>query len=79
MTRKTHWEDIYRDKSPLEVSWFQREPALSLQLITNTGALFKGLNFNAFYGIVENLGKISEKRRKEFLATARCKWSDAKN
>ncbi|MGW8228376.1 MAG: class I SAM-dependent methyltransferase, partial [Gammaproteobacteria bacterium] len=37
MNRKTHWEDIYRDKSPLEVSWFQREPALSLQLITNTG------------------------------------------
>jgi SAM-dependent methyltransferase len=37
MNRKTHWEDIYRDKSPLEVSWFQSEPALSLQLITNTG------------------------------------------
>jgi SAM-dependent methyltransferase len=36
MNRKTHWEDIYRDKSPLEVSWFQSEPALSLQLITNT-------------------------------------------
>jgi len=37
MNRKTHWEDIYRDKSPLEVSWFQSEPVLSLQFITNTG------------------------------------------
>lgn len=37
MNRKTHWEDIYHNKSPLEVSWFQREPVLSLQLIHNTG------------------------------------------
>ena len=37
MNRKTHWESIYLDKSPLEVSWFQKEPRLSLQLITNTG------------------------------------------
>jgi len=37
MNRKTHWESIYTDKSPLEVSWFQKEPRLSLQLITNTG------------------------------------------
>jgi len=37
MNRKNHWEEIYRDKSPLEVSWFQGEPALSLQLISNTG------------------------------------------
>ena len=37
MNRKTHWESIYADKSPLAVSWFQKEPRLSLQLITNTG------------------------------------------
>jgi 2-polyprenyl-3-methyl-5-hydroxy-6-metoxy-1,4-benzoquinol methylase len=37
MNRKTHWEDIYSDQSPLEVSWFQKEPFLSLQLISNTG------------------------------------------
>jgi 2-polyprenyl-3-methyl-5-hydroxy-6-metoxy-1,4-benzoquinol methylase len=37
MNRKTHWEDIYHGKSPLEVSWFQKEPVLSLQLIHNTG------------------------------------------
>ena len=34
--RKTHWEKIYRDKTPLEVSWHQKEPVLSLQLIRNT-------------------------------------------
>ena len=37
MNRKTHWEGIYSDKSPLEVSWFQKQPVLSLQLIHNTG------------------------------------------
>ena len=37
MNRKTHWESIYADKSPLAVSWFQKEPHLSLQLISNTG------------------------------------------
>jgi len=33
---KTHWENIYKDKSPLDVSWYQKEPTLSLQLIHNT-------------------------------------------
>lgn len=31
--RKHHWEQVYRDKSPLEVSWYQAEPSLSLGLI----------------------------------------------
>lgn len=31
--RKQHWEEVYRDKSPLEVSWYQKQPTLSLQLI----------------------------------------------
>ncbi len=34
--RKTHWEDVYRDKSPLKVSWFQQRPELSLELIKHT-------------------------------------------
>jgi 2-polyprenyl-3-methyl-5-hydroxy-6-metoxy-1,4-benzoquinol methylase len=36
MDHKTHWEKIYRIKSPLEVSWYQREPAVSLALIDRT-------------------------------------------
>lgn len=36
MDRKKHWERIYTDKSPLEVSWYQAEPTLSLQLIHAT-------------------------------------------
>ena len=35
--RKTHWQNIYKDKSPLEVSWFQKEPTTSLELIHSTG------------------------------------------
>ncbi len=30
---KAHWEKVYRDKPPLEVSWYQKEPNLSLKLI----------------------------------------------
>lgn len=32
--RKEHWEKVYRNKSPVEVSWYQKEPTLSLSLIT---------------------------------------------
>lgn len=35
--RKTHWDKVYQDKSPLEVSWYQGKPALSLELIEHTG------------------------------------------
>jgi len=31
--QKTHWENVYRTKRPDEVSWYQREPSLSLELI----------------------------------------------
>lgn len=31
--RKTHWEQIYQKRLPVEVSWYQKEPGLSLQLI----------------------------------------------
>lgn len=35
--RKTHWETVYRDKSPLEVSWYQLAPTLSWELILASG------------------------------------------
>ena len=38
MNRKQHWETVYSTKSPLEVSWYQTEPRLSLQLIAASGA-----------------------------------------
>ncbi len=31
--RKQHWESVYQQKSPHEVSWYQENPSLSLQLI----------------------------------------------
>jgi SAM-dependent methyltransferase len=33
MDRKEHWEKIYREKQPTDVSWFQREPVRSLEWI----------------------------------------------
>lgn len=33
MDSKAHWERIYRDKNPTEVSWYQPRPELSLSLI----------------------------------------------
>lgn len=35
--KKLHWEKVYNDKSPWEVSWYQKEPELSLRLIRSAG------------------------------------------
>ena len=35
--RKDHWEQIYSDKKPTEVSWYQQHPEHSLELIKATG------------------------------------------
>lgn len=32
---KQHWENVYRNKTPVEVSWFQAEPVISLEFIQN--------------------------------------------
>jgi len=32
--KKSHWENMYANRSPDAVSWFQLEPTLSLELIT---------------------------------------------
>lgn len=37
MDRKEHWEKIYRDRLPTEVSWYQVKPQLSISLILATG------------------------------------------
>ena len=31
--QKSHWETVYRTKRPTDVSWYQREPTVSLELI----------------------------------------------
>ncbi|MCW7461317.1 class I SAM-dependent methyltransferase [Leptospira limi] len=36
MNNQTHWETIYTEKQPNEVSWTQEIPKLSLQLINHT-------------------------------------------
>jgi 2-polyprenyl-3-methyl-5-hydroxy-6-metoxy-1,4-benzoquinol methylase len=34
---KAHWEQIYSEKTPDQVSWYQKTPEISLQLIKQTG------------------------------------------
>ena len=36
--RKSHWERIYSEKNPTEVSWYQAHPEYSLAMIEATGA-----------------------------------------
>jgi SAM-dependent methyltransferase len=42
VNRKAHWENVYHTRSPLDVSWYQREPALSLALIEASGVASDG-------------------------------------
>ena len=37
MSRKNHWEDVYKTKSPNEVSWTQEVPKISLDFIRSFG------------------------------------------
>ena len=36
LDRKNHWQNVYQEKAPLEVSWYQEDPKLSLDLIRRT-------------------------------------------
>ncbi|MDR4509855.1 MAG: hypothetical protein MRJ65_16750, partial [Candidatus Brocadiaceae bacterium] len=33
---RKHWENVYIQKKPLEVSWYQVEPAVSLEYVAST-------------------------------------------
>jgi hypothetical protein len=37
MERKQHWEQVFESRGATEVSWFQREPTLSLRLLETAG------------------------------------------
>lgn len=37
MKRREHWDQVWRTKTPEQVSWYQTEPALSLALIAAAG------------------------------------------
>jgi hypothetical protein len=37
MDLKAHWERVYTTKASEELSWFQPEPARSLQLLERSG------------------------------------------
>jgi trans-aconitate methyltransferase len=36
--RRSHWQDVYEHRSPEQVSWYQREPGMSVELIRRAGA-----------------------------------------
>lgn len=35
MSRKDHWEGVYKEKTSLKVSWYQKKPVISVSLIQN--------------------------------------------
>ena len=35
--RRAHWEQVWRTKAPQQVSWYQPEPTVSLELIEAAG------------------------------------------
>ena len=37
MDRREHWDRVYSAKSPVELTWFQETPTVSLELIKETG------------------------------------------
>ena len=38
MDRKAHWDEVYRDRQPTELSWYQPRPTRSLALLEAVGA-----------------------------------------
>ena len=36
--RQAHWQQVYKEKGEYQVSWFQDQPAISLELIEGVGA-----------------------------------------
>ena len=36
--RQAHWQQVYKEKGEYQVSWFQDQPAISLELIEDVGA-----------------------------------------
>jgi hypothetical protein len=37
MERSNHWDRVYTTKASEEVSWFQPEPTISMQLLERSG------------------------------------------
>lgn len=35
--RRDHWDNVYAQKTPLQVSWYQTHPSMSCELIASTG------------------------------------------
>jgi hypothetical protein len=40
LDRQVHWENVYTTKGEKEVSWFEENPTISLDLILSTGVNF---------------------------------------
>ena len=38
ISQKAHWESVYKDNDPTNVSWYQEHPEISLEMIKRTGA-----------------------------------------
>ena len=38
MTRKTHWERIFAEKEPQDLTWYQETPTVTLRMLESAGA-----------------------------------------
>ena len=58
MDTKTHWNKVYTDKSPNQVTWYQAVPKLSLEMIASAGVPADGAIIDVGGGmsfLVDNL------------------------
>ena len=58
--RKSHWEKVYGNNSPDKVSWYQNDPALSLQLIRKTQVALDAPIIDVGGGASRLVDKLSE-------------------
>jgi trans-aconitate methyltransferase len=60
-SRQAHWEKVYTNKSENEVSWFQENPAPSLELIAQIGATARSAIIDIGGGASRLVDNLSDK------------------
>jgi SAM-dependent methyltransferase len=58
MNKKEHWDRIYADRAPTEVSWYEAEPEVSLELIQAAGISKEASIIDVGGGAAELAGRL---------------------
>ncbi|MCW8936259.1 MAG: class I SAM-dependent methyltransferase [Gammaproteobacteria bacterium] len=61
MSNKEHWENVYKEKSSNDVSWYQKEPLLSLDLINKSKLTLDDAILDVGGGVSVLVDKLQEK------------------